>query len=183
MMIGWLIIVCEIGFWVFVLTGLFTRYILKKKRLGGFLLLGTPIVDLCLLAFTVWDLKSGSAADTFHAVAAIYIGFTAAFGHKMIRFADQRFAYRFAGGPKPAAGPKFGKEHAKKERSGWYRHLLAWTIGCVLLVVMILLVNDLERTKELQNMILFWLIALSADFLYSFSYTLWPRANKKSETA
>jgi len=32
--IVWLIAACEIGFWVVITLGLFTRYILKKNKLG-----------------------------------------------------------------------------------------------------------------------------------------------------
>ncbi|MCD7035535.1 hypothetical protein LRR81_14915 [Metabacillus sp. GX 13764] len=174
-MIGWLILGCEIGFWVFVLAGLASRYLLKKKKLGAILLFCTPIVDLILAAATVIDLKNGAQADTFHGLAAIYIGTTIAFGHQMIAWMDERFAYRFGDGSKPKKKAAYGKDHAKKERTGWLRHLLAWTIGCLFLAGMIFFINDAERTAALQQLMLLWTIILGADFLYSFSFTLWPR--------
>jgi hypothetical protein len=53
------IIACELGFWVVLFTGLSTRYILDEQRLSMVLLVGVPLVDLLLLAFTVIDLHRG----------------------------------------------------------------------------------------------------------------------------
>ncbi|MTH53062.1 hypothetical protein GKZ89_06525 [Bacillus mangrovi] len=180
-MIGWLIVACEIGFWIFVLAGLSARYVFRLKKTGAVLLLCTPIIDLILLTAAVLDLQSGKEADVTHGIAAIYIGATIAFGHKMIQWADVRFAHRYAGGPAPEKPAKLGKEHASRERRGWYRHFAAYVIGCALLLGMIVLTGDASRTEELINTIRLWSIILAADFLYSFSYTLWPRKGKESE--
>ncbi|WP_010096413.1 2TM domain-containing protein [Ornithinibacillus scapharcae] len=177
-MIGWLIIACEIGFWVFVLVGLTSRYILKKKKLGTILLICTPLVDLVLLIATVYDLKNGAVATTIHGIAAIYIGVSVAFGHQMIRWADERFNYRFGNGNQPAKVKKFGKEHARKEREGWYRHLLSWFIGVALLMGIILYINDHSQTERLLRTVQLWSIVLVIDFIISFSYTLFPRNEK-----
>ena len=57
-----------------------------------------------LLVATVIDLGQGATADFTHRLAAASIGVSVAFGHSMIRWGDQRFAHRFAGGPEPRAG-------------------------------------------------------------------------------
>ncbi len=36
------ILICEVGFWVFVGAGLLARYLLGRPRLGVLLLLGSP---------------------------------------------------------------------------------------------------------------------------------------------
>ncbi len=174
-MIAALIIACEIGFWLFVAAGLFCRYILKARRLGGFLLFCTILVDLLLLIATALDLRNGATATFVHGLAAVYIGVSVAFGSRMIRWADERFAYWLARGPKPAKIPKFGKEHARYERHMWYRHLLAWIIGSALILGIVWYVGDASRTKELLVTSGRWLIVLAIDFIWSFSYTLWPR--------
>lgn len=178
-MIAWLIVACEIGFWFIVLAGLMTRYVWKKKKAGAMLLMLTPVVDLILLAATVIDIRQGTEAGFVHGLAAVYLGGTIAFGHRMIRWADERFAYRFANGPKPEAKPKRGPAHAAAERGGWYRHLLAWAIGGALLVCMILLIGDADRSEALRLWIIRWTAVLGIDFLISFSYTLWPRPLRK----
>ncbi|NGZ78159.1 hypothetical protein [Saccharibacillus alkalitolerans] len=174
-MIGWLIIGCEVGFWVLVAAGLAARYLLKQRKLGALLLLLTPVVDLVLLAATVIDIRGGAEVNFMHGLAAVYIGATVAYGHRMIKWADERAAYRFAGGERPKKGPKRGREHAAAERKGWYRHLLAWTVGSALLAIMILLISDADRAAPLKQWIVYWALILGVDFLISFSYSLWPR--------
>lgn len=174
-MIGWLILACEIGFWVVVLAGLIARYILRQKKLGAVLLLLTPVIDILLLVFTVVDLNGGAKASFFHGLAAAYIGVTIAYGHSMIRWADERFAYRFAGGAAPKKAAKYGQERARRERLGWYRHLLAWAIGMALLYGIIWIVGRPEQTEELSNIVKWWSAILAIDAVISFSYTLWPK--------
>lgn len=178
-MIAGLIIGCEIAFWVLVLAGLCARYLAGWTRVGGLILLSTPVVDLLLIIFTVIDLRSGVKAEFIHGLAAIYIGVTVAFGHRMIQWADQRFAYRFANGEKPIPSPKYGKPHARRERQGWYRHLFAWFIGSILLYLMILIVNDHQRTMTLRLVPVWWAAVVGIDFVISFSYTLWPKRRNK----
>lgn len=180
-MIGLMIIACEVGFWVFVLAGLFFRYVLRQRKLGAALLFCTPVADLVLIIATVIDLSDGGRADFFHGLAAIYIGVTIAFGRGMINWADERFAYRFAGGPKPARTPKFGAEHAKNERQGWLKHLLAWAIGISILTGMLVYVGDAEQTQALATIIKIWSTVLAVDFLVGYSYTIWPRENSSKK--
>ena len=177
-LIGVFIVVCEAAFWAFVLAGLISRYLLRRPKLGVALLLMTPVVDLVLMAATVIDLRAGSTASIFHGLAAVYVGVSVAFGHRMIRRADERFAHRFAGEPLPEQPPKYGPEHARHERAGWYRHLLAWAIGSALLLVMALFVGDPATTESLLGKAALWAFILAIDFVWSFSYTLWPRRTK-----
>ncbi|MCQ4088984.1 hypothetical protein [Saccharibacillus sp. JS10] len=179
---GWLIVACEVGFWVIVLSGLFTRYIWKKNKAGAILLLMTPVVDLILLAATVIDIRQGGEATFVHGLAAVYLGATVAFGHRMIKWADERFAYRYGNGPKPIEKPKTGRAHATRQRQDWYRHLLAWTIGIVLLVGMIGLIGDSNKSESLESWIYRWSLILAIDFVISFSYTLWPRKSTTSNS-
>jgi hypothetical protein len=179
-LIGFLILAGEVAFWAFVLGGLVARYLLRRPRLGVALLLMTPLVDLALVAATVIDLRAGATADVFHGLAAIYVGVSIAFGRRMIRWADERFAHRFAGGPPPKRPPKHGPEHARYQRRGWYRHLLAWAVGSSLLFGMVLLVGDPARTESLSARAAVWALIIAIDFVWSFSYTLWPRKAKQS---
>jgi hypothetical protein len=142
------------------------------------LLICTPLIDLLLAILTVIDLRNGATASFMHGLAAVYIGISIAFGHRMIKWADDRFAYRFAGGPAPKRPPKYGAAHARHERQMWYLHLLAWTIGSLILYGMILIVDDADRTMSLYGMIIRWGIVLLIDFIWSFSYTFWPRKEK-----
>ncbi|WP_454191008.1 hypothetical protein [Paenibacillus sp. Marseille-Q7038] len=174
------IIACEIGFWIFVMGGLYSRYVLHKKRLGNILLLCTPFIDLALLVATVISLQNGAPATVAHALAAVYIGVSIGLGHRMIRWMDQRFAYWFANGPKPQK--RYGKEHAREEIRGFAGHLVSWMIGCSLLYGMTIWINNEVNSEPFRETIRIWSIILVIDLFISASYTLWPRLEKQSKT-
>jgi hypothetical protein len=169
------IVACEIGFWVLLVGGLLARYVLRARVLSAVLLLGVPLADVALLAFSVIDLRRGGEARLEHGLAAVYLGVSIAFGHRMIRWADERFAHRFAGGPAPVRPPRAGREHAALQRGQWLRHLLAYAIAALVLGVFTALVGDPDRTAPLWAVMGPWTIALVVDFVISFSYTLSPR--------
>jgi hypothetical protein len=169
------IVAAEIAFWATLIAGLVARYVLRRPRLGLALLVATPFIDLLLLTVTTIDLRRGGEAALPHALAAVYIGVTIAWGNRMIDWADARFAHHFAGGPAPERAPRTGRQHAARERREWLRHLLAWAAGTALLGLGVLVVGDLERTWALVNVAVLWTIVLVIDFLISFSYTLYPR--------
>jgi hypothetical protein len=169
------IILAEVAFWLTLFAGLFTRYVLRRPRLGMALLFATPLVDLLLLTATTVDLRRGGEAALPHALAAVYIGVSVAWGQRMISWADTRSAHRFAGGPPPERPPRAGREHAARERREWARHAVAWLTGTALLGVGILVVGDLDRTQALVSTAALWTLVLAIDFAISFSYTLWPR--------
>lgn len=83
-LVAWFIVACEIAFWVVIILGLVTRYVLKRNRLGMFFLALTPVIDLLLLVVTTVDLYRGAVATMAHAIAAVYIGVSIAFGKSMI---------------------------------------------------------------------------------------------------
>jgi hypothetical protein len=170
-----LIIAAELAFWSTLLAGLATRYVLRRPKAGMALLVATPLIDLLLLVVTTLDLRGGGEAALPHALAAVYIGVSVAWGHRLIAWADVRFAHRFAGGPAPERPPRSGPEHAARERREWLRHLLAWATGTALLGLGVLAVGDLDRTDALQGTAALWTLLLAIDFAISFSYTLWPR--------
>ncbi|WP_446663508.1 hypothetical protein [Flexivirga sp. B27] len=169
------IVACEIGFWLFLLAGLVCRYLLRRQRLSAILLALAPTVDLVLLTVSVIDLRSGGTATAAHGLAAIYIGVSVGFGHRMLQWADTRFAHRFAGGPAPAKKPKFGAARAAFERSGWYAHLRAWLVGAALLGLAIVTIDDATRTEALLQTLQLWTLVLAIDAVISFSYTVFPK--------
>jgi 2TM domain len=169
------IIACEVGFWVLLLGGLAARYLLRAKRLSTALLISVPLVDVVLLAVSVLDLRRGGEASLAHGLAAVYIGVSLAFGHQMVRWADERFAHRFAGGPEPVRPPRAGRAHAARERQQWGRHLLAYVTAAVVLGLFTLLVGDVSKTASLWAVMGPWGIGVVVDFIVSFSYSLSPR--------
>jgi hypothetical protein len=176
------IVAAEIAFWTILLGGLTSRYVFGRRRLGLALLIATPFVDLALLVATTIDLRGGGEAALPHALAAVYIGVTVAWGHRIVGWADGRFAHRFAGGPQPVRPPRAGARHAARERREWLRHLTAWSIGTSLLGLGVLAVGDVDRTWALVNTAKLWTLVLAIDFMISFSYTLWPRGGRDAVT-
>lgn len=149
-----LIIACEIGFWFFLLAGLVARYPLRSRRVGGALLLCTPLVDLVLLIVTVFDLRAGGEATWPHAGAAIYLGLTLAFGHSIMRWADQRFQHRFASGPPLVRPPKHGGAKVRYEWAQFGKFGLAWLISTVIMAALVFFVSTPAQTE------LLWKVAM-----------------------
>lgn len=142
---------CEIGFWIMLGAGLAARYLLKWRRMSVVLLVSTPLLDVVLLIATVVDLRRGGEASFVHGLGAAYLGFSVAFGHSMIRWADQRVAHRFAGGPPPVKPPKHGPARIRYEWREWGKCLLAWAIACGVLLLLIFIVGTPDRTNTLWS--------------------------------
>lgn len=169
-----LVVACEVAFWVLLVGGLLARYALRRPRLGGALLVLTPLVDLVLLVAAGVDLQRGAEATGAHALAAIYLGVSVAFGPAMVRWADVRVAHRLGAGPPPTPAPKRGREHARHERRQWFRHALAWAIGCSLLLLA-WLVGEADRSERLLQTAQLWTLVLAIDGIVAWSYTFSPR--------
>lgn len=175
--IVWLIIFCEVAFWVVILLGLVTRYILKQKTLGLFFLALTPVIDLILLITTGIDLMNGATAATPHAIAAVYISVSLVFGKSMINWADDRFRYYvMKQGPKPYK--PVGLAYAKNYAKSWLKHLLSYIIGTGILHLIVFLINDKSRTEAMDNVIHVWTIVIIIDLIICISYFLWPPKKK-----
>ncbi|TCT19318.1 hypothetical protein EDD68_1181 [Melghiribacillus thermohalophilus] len=172
--IAWMIVACEIGFWIVIALGLFTRYVRKKDKLGLFFLALTPVIDLILLVITGLDLYWGATATTAHAIAAVYIGISIGFGKSMIKWADERFRYYVTKeGSKPIK--RYGMEFAKHYLKGWGRHLLSYLIGSGILAGLIFFINDSSRTEAFSRVLLLWTLVLGIDLIITISYFIWPR--------
>lgn len=170
---------CEAGFWIVLAAGLAARYPLRLRRTGAALLICVPLVDLVLLAATAIDLRGGATAGTGHGLAAAYLGYSVAFGHSVVRWADERFAHRFAGGPPPRGRPAYGAARTRYEWREFGKAALATAIACGILLAMIVLVDDPARTGALTA----WLGRLGAVLaiwaIWPVSHTLWPAKPKE----
>ena len=175
--IVWMIVACEIGFWVVIVLGLFSRYVLKKNKLGLFLLALTPVIDLILLLTTSLDLYRGATATIAHAIAAVYIGVSIASGKSMIKWADERFRY-YVTKEGPAPIKLFEMEYAVHNLKGWGKHVLSYLIGAGLLVGVIFFINDSSRTEAMFEVLKVWTLVLGIDFIITISNFIWPKKKK-----
>lgn len=174
------IVACEIGFWVAILAGLVSRYLLRRPRLGAGLLMLAPVIDVVLLVLVAVDLLGGGTASWQHGLAALYIGISIAYGKRMVAWADTRFQYRFAGGPPPER--LSGTRYTLKCWGDVLRTLLAVALAATLLGAMIFVVNDPSRTESLAGYFRILGIILAVDVVWAVSYTVWPRKPRGQST-
>lgn len=172
------IVVCEVAFWVAILAGLASRYLLRRPRLGAALLILAPVIDGVLLVLVAVDLLGGGTASWQHGLAAIYIGISVAYGTRMVAWADTRFKHRFAGGPAPER--LTGTRYAAKCWRDVLLTGLAVVIAAAILGAIILLVNDQGRTSALSGYFGLLGIIFAVDFVWALSYTIWPKQPAKA---
>ena len=147
-----LIVGCEVAFWVALFSGLAFRYLLRLPDRVAFVLWCVPLIDVALLAFTVLDLRSGTVATFAHGLATV--GFTVAFGPIMVSWADQRFGYRFGGGPPPSKPPSRGWASVLYELKLWARCLLAIFIIYFLLFAVTTFCRSAKQDTGAGNLVL-----------------------------
>lgn len=175
-----LIVSCEVAFWVVLILALAVRYLLKKERLSRGLFICLPLIDLLLIAFTAVDLRRGATPTFAHGLAAAYVGFTVAFGPVAVKWADERFAHRFAAGPKPSKAPSRGWDLVRYDLLLWARCIVAAAITVALVEALVFVVGDDGRSQPLLawhkhafGAVVVWLIFGP---LWSLATAWWPRA-------
>ncbi|MGX1881303.1 hypothetical protein [Streptomyces sp. NPDC055287] len=180
-MIVTLVIICEVGFWILLAGGLALRYLAKMPRAGAAVLLMEPMLEVVLLVVTAVDLKNGAEPDWKHGLAAVYIGFTVALGHRTIKWVDVRVAHRFAGGPAPVRPPKYGTARAVHEWKVAGQWMLAAGIAIGLLQAAIWYVGgggDIGSLRMWQQKMLF-VIGINA--VIAAMYTVFPKREPAGE--
>lgn len=160
---------CEIGFWVLLAAGLVTRYLLRQPKAGLVLLAGVPLVDVVMLVASVLDIHRGAEPSFKHSLAAIFIGVSVGFGHQTLKWADQWAAHFMGGAPRPVKPPKKGPERARRERAGWFRHLLAYVVGVGIMIGLGLLSG--RGYDAVLAPAGTWTLVLAIDAVVSFSYS------------
>ncbi|TDO54305.1 2TM domain-containing protein [Kribbella sp. VKM Ac-2527] len=159
---------CEVGFWVLLAAGMAARYLFRLPKAGLVLLAGVPLVDVVMLVASVIDIRQGGEPSFKHSLAAIFIGVSVGFGHSTLKWADAWAAHKFAGATQPVKPRKGTREKVRKERQGWYRHLLAYAVGCGVMVSLGLLSG--KGYDALLGPAYTWTIVLLIDGFVSFSY-------------
>ena len=167
-----IIVGCEFGFWIFLLSGLAVRYVLDLKALSRILLICVPLVDVVLLAATIYDLGNGAVATFAHGLAAAYIGFSIAFGRVTISWADAWFAHKFSGVALPADAPTYGWALIRYEIIWWLRCVLAVVVTQTLIFAAIIMVNDPLKTSELDIWLTFPLFTVLLWFIFGPAWVI-----------
>jgi hypothetical protein len=167
------IVACEIGFWAAIIGGLAARYLLGTRTLGTALLVCAPLIDVVLLVAVTAHLATGATASWHHGLAALYIGFSVAYGHRMIGWADTRFAHRFAAGPVPVKPA--GRHYTRQCWADVVRTLAAALIATGIIAAITWWVGDPARTAAFTGWHGALGIIVAIEFIWALSYTVWPR--------
>jgi hypothetical protein len=142
----------EIGLWVLLALGLSLRYLAGLRRTGAVVLAGIPLLDVVLVVAAAIDLQRGAEPGGIHGLAAVYLGVSVAFGPAIVRWADVRFAHRFAGGPAPVKPAKGSPEKLEAVWREWRRVVLAATIASTILLVVAVVIADAGQ----RDVLLWW---------------------------
>lgn len=175
------IVGCEVAFWIAVATGLALRYLARQRRASTLILALIPLVDIVLLAVVAWNLRTGGTATTAHSLATFYLGFTVTYGHRMIAWADVRFAHRYAGGPAPVR--LTGTAHTRQCWADVRRTAIACGLAAVIAWALIAWNGESARTAALQSTYTWALILTGGELLHALSYTIWPRRDRQPPSA
>nr|WP_202487499.1 hypothetical protein [Streptomyces sp. SID8354] len=176
-----MIIACEVGFWVLLAVGLALRYLARMPKTGAAVLLLEPLLELVLLIVTAIDLKNGAAADWKHGLAALYIGFTVAYGHHTIKWVDRYVAHRFAGGPPPVK--RYGRERFRYEVTLWLRTVLMAAVAAGLLQGAIWYVGGDGDVSSLRSSQAAGLRLVVIHGVITLTYLIWPKQRPKDRAA
>jgi hypothetical protein len=174
------IVACEIGLWVLLGLGMVLRYLVRLHRVSTVVLAWIPLLDVVLVIASAIDLHRGAGVGLVHVLAGFYLGSSLAFGPAIVRWADVRFAHRFAGGPAPRPTPKQGPERLAHLMREWYRVVGTVAIASVVLVVLIVFFAAPQDQPGL-----WWWIgrAWAVVGLWFVFGPLWERAKKSAPEA
>lgn len=145
------IIASEVAFWIVLAAALSVRYLAHRRRASTALLVALPLIDVALLAFVAIDLGRGAEPTQTHALAACYLGFTVAFGHPLVRWADRRFAHRVAGAALPPKPAKGSRDYVHGLWIEWLRVVLAAAIALAILAALAVLVKGESIPSSLDD--------------------------------
>ncbi|MBB0229954.1 hypothetical protein [Streptomyces calidiresistens] len=161
-------------FWVFLVGGLTARYAAGLRVLGGALLLCVPLIDVVLLAATVISIRDGAEPTVWHGLSAAYLSMTVVYGHRIVRWADAKFARRHGASAAPPRPTLHGRAAVVDAWRSWFRFLLAYVMSVALIYGLVVLAGGLDRGAPL----LVWLNPLTKVLLYSLIWpvviTIWP---------
>lgn len=181
------LIASEVIFWVFVSLALLLRYWfrMKKASLAAFIIL--ILNELAVFLVGVLDYIAIGMISQFQILIIIFILYSIIFGRSDFKKLDrwiQKKVAQMKGEPIPDFGEKpkrqlYGKEHAKEERKGFYKHFLIFVVAHIGFALLLAFVktDDNNLIGGISNI---WTKILIIDFIWSFSHTIWPKKEKSN---
>lgn len=204
-----LFILTEVVFWLCIALFIVARYFLGWYRVSVWIL---PIFIISVLADAAlgWiDYQATGEFSTFQFIVIIFIIYAATSGLSDFKRLDafiQRKVAKWKGEPEPQVTlkqpPKYGVEHARHERKGWYMHVMIFALAATIFVFLfgtsdqfevsmlfdkdfyVAWWNDTDqgmyRDSALNQIMKTWFIILIVDAVISLSYTVSPRQKKET---
>ncbi|HLS67419.1 MAG TPA: hypothetical protein VK029_10565 [Pseudogracilibacillus sp.] len=203
-----LFIAVEVVFWLSIALFIILRYLLGWKKISIWILplfIASVIADL-LLGWV--DYKQTGEFSTFQLIVLIFVVYAITSGYTDFRRLDawiQQKIAKWKGLPEPDVSaklpPKYGKEHARYERRGWYLHVLTFVL---FLIIFYFLTgtDDAFKWDDLMNgqfysdwwnnkgygiygdpilnqLTKVWFLVIIIDGIISLSYTFSPNKEKE----
>lgn len=202
-----LFIAVEVVFWLCIVLFLLLRYVFNWRKVSVWIL---PIFILSVLAdvYLGWvDYKATGEFSIFQFIIVIFVIYAVTSGLSDFRRLDayiQRKIAKWKGQSEPELSvklpPRYGREHARHERRGWYMHVLMFCLAQIVFFFLIgvhdeFTLNHLVEGEfyrlwwedeafgayqdlTLNQLVKVWFIILIIDGIISLSYTFSPRKEK-----
>ena len=110
-----------------------------------------------------------------HGLGAVYLGFTIAYGRRIVRWADVRFAARRGGVPREAAPTLYGNEKVRHE----WKETFRWWAACVLSMSILGLCVAVVQNDAESPVFYGWIARLAlvgaAATIIPLAYSIWPK--------
>ncbi|QKY71245.1 hypothetical protein [Lentibacillus sp. CBA3610] len=200
----------EIIFWGSLIGFLMLRYAFNLEKLSKYAIVLWLASDLWLVTIGILDYMRSGTFDRFQIIIVIFVIYALTAGKKDFRRLDrwiQRKIARLKGDEVSEidGGSErhlYGKEHAKSERKKFYGHFLIFVaihVGFIFFLgyhpsSLVELIHNLDAIdkddslKQVTKLIsgtsgisAIWTLILVIDFLWTFSYTIWPKKVKKNQ--
>lgn len=194
-------VIGEIIFFVFAGSFFIMRYWLRQMRASYVFVILLILNELFLALLAVYDYIQTGKLSAFQIVTGIFYIYLIFDGKKEFEKLDHYFKRKVASwkgetGPdyqksKGVTKKKYGRAHAREERQGWYIHLLIFVIAQLVFFNtsgfegwQTLNLNHIAGSFQVYNnqqvnqVNAVWGIVLIVDFIWSFSYTIWPKKKK-----
>lgn len=198
-----LVIIGEILFFVFAGAFFIIRYWFNKTVVGYVFVILLILNELFLALLAIYDYIQTGKLSSFQIITAIFYIYLIFEGKKEFGRLDHYFKKKVATwkgetGPdfqtnKGAAEKKYGRAHAKEEREGWYIHLVIFVIAQIAFFNIgnfagwqVFNLNhignwfQIYEDQKINQANAVWGVILIVDFIWSFSYTIWPKKEKSA---
>lgn len=196
------LIISEVIFWVFVVLALLFRYWfrMKKASLVAFIIL--ILEEIAVLFLGVLDYIHMGTFSSFQVIIVIFIIYGLIFGKSDLKKLDRWIKKKVAHlkgetlsiVDEDTRGDIYGEEHAKQERQNFYGHFLTFVMAHIIFAILfgfvpdslfsiplphgiegIIKTSNHEPIASISNV---WTKILIIDFIWSFSYTIFPKKEK-----